>query len=55
MFLIVLDASNHVKARQILFHLLDEVIVEVGVAYVVKIITNDASNYVVVGKLVVEK
>ena len=40
------DASDQVKDANMLFHLLDEVVEEVGAGNVVQIITNNASNYV---------
>ena len=49
------DASNEVKDANLLFQLLDEVVEQVGVANVVYIITNNASNYVLVGKMLQEK
>eukprot|EP00253_Pinus_taeda_P034661 PITA_34661 len=49
------DAFNKVKDGQLLFQLLDEVVEEVGVANVVQVITDNASNYVLVGKLLEEK
>ena len=54
MFLKSVDASNRVKDGQLLFQLLDEV-VEVGVANVVQVITDNASNYVLARKLLEEK
>eukprot|EP00253_Pinus_taeda_P014564 PITA_14564 len=55
MFLKSVDASNRVRYGQLLFQLLDEVVEEVGVANVVQIITNNASNYVLARKLLEEK
>lgn len=55
MFLKSVDASDKVKDGQLLFQLLDEVIEEVGVANVVQVITDNASNYVLAGKLLEEK
>ncbi|KAH9293466.1 hypothetical protein KI387_041331, partial [Taxus chinensis] len=46
MFLKSVDASDRVKDANLLFELLDEVVVEVGVENVVQIITDNASNYV---------
>ena len=51
MFLRSVDASDRVKYAQLLLQLLDEVVQEVGVANVVQIITDNASNYVLAGKL----
>jgi hypothetical protein len=55
MFLKSVDASDQVKDAQLLFQLLDEVVVEVGVENVVQVITDNASNYVVVGRLLEDK
>jgi len=44
-----------VKDAQLLFQLLDEVVVEVGVDNVVQVIIDTASIYVVVGRLLEEK
>ncbi len=55
MFLKSVNASNRVKDAHLLFQLLDEVVEEVGVANVVQIITNNASNYVLAGKMLEEK
>eukprot|EP00253_Pinus_taeda_P023136 PITA_23136 len=55
MFLKSIDASDKVKYGQLLFQLLDEVVEEVGVANVVQVITDNASNYVLAGKLLEEK
>jgi hypothetical protein len=46
MFLKSIDASDQVKDAQLLFRLLDEVVMEVGVENVVQVITDNASNYV---------
>jgi len=51
MFLKSGATSNLVKDAQLLFHLLDEVVVEVGVENVVWVVIDIASNYVVFGKL----
>ena len=55
MFLRLVDASDRVKDGHLLFQILDEVVQEVGVANVVQIITDNASNYVLVGKMLEEK
>ena len=55
MFLKSVDASDKVKDGHLLFQLLDEVIQDVGVANVVQIITDNASNYVLAGRLLEEK
>lgn len=54
-FLKSVDASDQVKDAQLLFHLLDEVVEEVGVQNVVQVITDNASNYVATGRLLEEK
>jgi hypothetical protein len=55
MFLKSVDASDQVKDAQLLFRLLDEVVVEVGVQNVVQVITDNASNYVAAGRMLEEK
>eukprot|EP00253_Pinus_taeda_P022909 PITA_22909 len=55
MFLKSVDASDRVKDGQLLFQLLDEVVEEVGVANVVQVIIDNASNYVLASKLLEEK
>ena len=55
MFLRSRDASDQVKDANLLFRLLDEVVEEVGAANVVQIIADNASNYVLVGKMLEEK
>ena len=55
MFLRSVDASDKVIDGQLLFQLLDEVFEEVGVANVVQVITDNASNYVLTCRLLEEK
>ena len=55
MFLRSIDASDRVKDANLLFELLDEVVMEVGVANVVQVVTDNASNYVLAGKMLEEK
>jgi hypothetical protein len=55
MFLRSVDASDRVKDVNMLFELLDEVVMEVGVGNVVQVITDNASNYVLAGKMLEEK
>ena len=55
MFLRSRDAYDQVKDPNLLFRLLDEVVEEVGAVNVVQIITDNASNYVLVGKMLKEK
>ena len=50
-----MDASDQVKDAQLLFHILDDVVEEVGVENVVQVITDNASNYVAAGKLLEDK
>jgi hypothetical protein len=49
------DASDQVKDANLLFRLLDKVVEEVGVQNVVQVITDNASNYVAVGRMLEEK
>jgi hypothetical protein len=51
----LVDAFDRVKDAKLLFELLDEVVMEVGVANVVQVITDNASNYVLAGKMLEEK
>jgi hypothetical protein len=51
MFIKSVDAFAHVKDAILLSKLLDEFIREVGPQNVVQVITDNAANYVVVGKL----
>ncbi|KAH9308769.1 hypothetical protein KI387_036680, partial [Taxus chinensis] len=55
MFLKSVDASDRVKDANLLFELLDEIVLEVGVENVVQIITDNASNYVLAGKMLEAK
>ena len=55
MFLRSDDASEKVKDAHLLFQLLDEVFEEVGLDNFVQIITDNASNYVLVCKMLEEK
>ena len=55
MFLKSVDASDRVKDATMLFQLLDEIVMEVGVVNVVQIITYNASNYVLVDKMLESK
>ena len=48
MFLKSVDASNRVKDANLLFQLLDEVIMEATVTNVVQVITDNASNFLLV-------
>ena len=51
----LVDASDRVKDTKLLFQLLDEVIMEVGVTNVVQVITDNAFNYVLAGKMLERK
>jgi hypothetical protein len=51
MFIKSIDASTHNKDATLLCELLDGFIQEIGLQQVVQIITNNATNYVVVDKL----
>ena len=55
MFLRSVDASDRVKDANLLFELLDEIVMEVGVANVVQVVTDNASNYVLAMKMLEEK
>ena len=55
MFLRSVDASDKVKDATLLFELLDEIIQEVGEQNVVQVITDNASNYVLVEKMLDSK
>ena len=55
MFLRSVDASDRVKDATLLFELLDEVVMQVGVENVVQVVTDNASNYVLAGKMLEEK
>eukprot|EP00253_Pinus_taeda_P002341 PITA_02341 len=55
MFMKSVDASTHIKDARLLCDLLDVFIMEVGPEHVVQIITNNAANYVVAGKMLMER
>ena len=55
MFLKSVDASDQVKNAQLLFRLLDEIVMEVEAENVVQVITDNASNYVAAGNMLEEK
>ena len=55
MFIKYVDASSYVKYAQLLCELLDGFILEIGLQYVVQVITNNAANYVVVGRMLMER
>ena len=51
MFLKYVDTSSHVKNATYLCEVIEEVIHEVGEENVVQVVTNNATSYVVAGKL----
>jgi hypothetical protein len=55
MFLKSVDASAHVKDVALLCDLSDGFIQEVGLQHVVQVITNNAANYVVAGRMLMSK
>ena len=50
-----IDASAHIKDAKLLCDLLDVFILEVGPEHVVQVITDNAANYVVAGKMLMER
>ena len=54
-FVKFVDASNIVKDATNLFLLFDEIITWVGPSNVIQMVTNNATNYVTVGRLIFEK
>jgi hypothetical protein len=54
-FLKSVDASDQVKNAENLCNMLDEVVIEVGVANVIQIVTNNAAAYVAAGRLLMER
>jgi hypothetical protein len=55
MFIKSVDASTHVKDATLLCELMDGFIQEIGLHNVVQIITDNATNYVVVGRMLMER
>jgi hypothetical protein len=55
MFIKSIDAFAYVKDAHLLCELLDNFIWEIGPQYVVQVITDNAANYVVAGKLLMER
>eukprot|EP00253_Pinus_taeda_P019249 PITA_19249 len=55
LFLKAINAMDQVKTSEFIFGILDEAIQEVGVENVVHVVTDNASNCVGVGKLIMEK
>ena len=55
MFIKSVDASAHVKDAALLCELMDGFIQDIGVHNVVQVITDYAVNYVVVGKMLMDR
>jgi hypothetical protein len=55
MFVKFVDASAHVKDASLLCDLLDEFIREVGPQHVVQVITDNTANYVVAGRMLMQR
>ncbi|KAL1294579.1 hypothetical protein AAHE18_19G150200 [Arachis hypogaea] len=55
MFLKSIDASDYVKTGEKLFELLDDVVEEICEQNIVQVVTDNGSNYVLAGKLLMEK
>ncbi|XP_020963400.1 uncharacterized protein LOC107645034 [Arachis ipaensis] len=55
MFLKSIDASDYVKMGEKIFELLDGIVEEIGEQSVVQVVTDNGSNYVLAGKLLMEK
>jgi hypothetical protein len=55
MFIKSVDASAYTKDAQLLCELLDGFIREIGPPYVVQVITDNAANYVVAGRMLMER
>jgi hypothetical protein len=55
MFIKSVDASAYTKDAQLLCELLDGFIREIGPQYVVQVITDNAANYVVVGRMLMQR
>jgi hypothetical protein len=55
MFVKSVDASTHVKDASLLCDMLDKFIREVGSQHVVQVITNNAANYVVAGRMLMQR
>ena len=54
-FIKSVDASSFVKIGEKLFELLDSIVDEIGEELVVQVVTDNGSNYVAVGKMLMEK
>ncbi|XLT37662.1 hypothetical protein HN873_068954, partial [Arachis hypogaea] len=55
MFLKSIDASDYVKTGEKMFELLDGIVEEIGEQNVVQVVIDNGSNYVLAGKLLMEK
>ena len=55
MFIKSVDASHQIKDARTLCDLLDVFILEVGAEHVVQVITNNATNYVVASRVLMER
>ena len=54
-FIKSVDASPYVKDAHLLCDLLDKFVQEIGPQYVVQVITDNAANYVVAGRMLMER
>ncbi|XP_019442238.1 PREDICTED: uncharacterized protein LOC109346951 [Lupinus angustifolius] len=54
-FLKAFDASHIAKTANIIFKMINDVVEEIGEDNVVQVVTNNASNYKVIGEMLVEK
>jgi hypothetical protein len=50
-----ISASDKIKVENMFFHILDEIVISVGEKNVVQVIIENASNYVLVGKMLETK
>ena len=55
MFIKSVDASHQIKDAKTLCDLLDAFILEVGEQHVVQVITDNAANYVVAGRVLMDR
>ncbi|XP_025632703.1 uncharacterized protein [Arachis hypogaea] len=55
MFLKSIDAFDYAKTGEKLFELLDDVVEKIGEHNVIQVVTDNGSNYVLAGKLLMEK
>jgi hypothetical protein len=54
-FFKIMDLSDVLKTTRLLHHLFKEVVLYVGVENIVHMVTDNAANYVVAGKLMMEE